>query len=251
MIQKDISLSNDHSEFDDNVFEDDSFCKKDDDQSFLLDNQLYKPTKRVDDRYHHPRSQSGSESFYYKPRSSKFQSSNKIPKLFDLPGTDAAYKSPTSFASQSGCSLHFSDTHTSNRNTWTTYDLRPKPIRNYCFFLIHQLLLRINYRFHENWTEKRVIEIESSWLELLKKICGNIHESLFLVHHRLYPLYFEFKTLLFILEIISTLWKSFNKNWTRQPRNKCHSSTLNSKTIWIISQLIPLIQIFPNKLCIV
>ena len=110
MIQNAISLSNDHSEFDDNVFEDDSFCKKD-------DNQLYKPTKGVDDHYHHPRSQSGSEKFYYKPRSSKFQSPNKFPKLFDLPGTDTAYKTPTSLASQSDCSLHFNHTQTSIRNT--------------------------------------------------------------------------------------------------------------------------------------
>ena len=49
MLQIDLHTSYDNSEFDDDVFDDDPFYNKDDDQSFRVDNDLYKSVRLDED----------------------------------------------------------------------------------------------------------------------------------------------------------------------------------------------------------
>ena len=70
-----------------------------------------------------------------KPRSSKFQSCNKLPEIFELPDTDTVYGSASSFAKQSSSSLLSNHLQTSNENTSTKYDLQPQSKKFYCLFI--------------------------------------------------------------------------------------------------------------------
>ena len=91
MVQIDLYFKYDKSEFDDNLFDDNPFCKNIDYQSIMFDNEVDKCVKWDDHQYHTSRSKSDSEIFHYKPRSSKNQSFNKFPELFDLPDTDIVH----------------------------------------------------------------------------------------------------------------------------------------------------------------
>ena len=55
--------------------------------------------------------------------------------------------------------------------------------------------------------------------------------------------YFDFSTLLFILEKNSTLWKLFFRNWNWKPQENYKYSVKKLKLIWSISKLVILIQI--------
>ena len=146
MIQRDLYTSYDNSEFVDIVFDDEPFCKNDDDQSTTFDNELYKGVNLDDNHYHTLRSKSVSKTLHYKPRKTKFQSLNKVPELIDLPKTNTVHDSPTSFAKQSNSSRCFNQSQTSNRNTRTKHDLRLLS-RKFCF-ASHHLPLRISNHFH-------------------------------------------------------------------------------------------------------
>ena len=122
MIQNHLYTSSDKSDFDDNVFDDNTIFNNDDDQSFKFDHQLNKAVNLFDNFYHFSRSKTDSETLHYKPRLSTFHSFNKHPEIFDLPNTDLVQDSLMSFANQSNSSLHFNQSQTSNRNTRTKYD---------------------------------------------------------------------------------------------------------------------------------
>ena len=94
IIQNDLYTSYDLSEFDDSVFDDDPLPNDNDDISIMFDNELYKSVNFDDDNYRPSRWKCDSEELYNIPRSSKFQSFNKFPELFDLPDTGTVCDSP-------------------------------------------------------------------------------------------------------------------------------------------------------------
>ena len=67
-------------------FEDGTLCNVIDEASIVFDNEIHKYVD-VDDFHHPSRSETDSENWSKKPRSSNFQSFNKLPELFDLPDT--------------------------------------------------------------------------------------------------------------------------------------------------------------------
>ena len=72
-------------------------------------------------------------------------------------------------------------------------------------FSFHDFLLRINNHFHVLRNKK----------SCPSKVFGNFHNITFLVHHRLYPLYFNSETSFFELERIprNLNWWVFSSNW--------------------------------------
>ena len=72
-----------------------------------------------------------SESFYQKPRTSKFQSFNKFSEKIDFSDTGTVYDFPLSFTEQSKSSEHFNQSQSSIRITRTNYHLRPQPRKNH------------------------------------------------------------------------------------------------------------------------
>ena len=69
MIQNDLYTSNDNSQFDDIVFDDDLFNHIDYNQSNMFDNELYCSASLIDDQYYLSAAKSDSEKIHYKPRS--------------------------------------------------------------------------------------------------------------------------------------------------------------------------------------
>ena len=82
MLQKGLFNSNDNSEFDEIVFDQDPISNTDDDQPIKVDIELYKPAKVDDNHYHHSRVKSDSENFYHKPKLSEFETFNIFPEFF-------------------------------------------------------------------------------------------------------------------------------------------------------------------------
>ena len=148
MIQEYQGTSYDNSDLGDNAFDDDLLCNDYDNTSIMFDKEEQKRVNSDDDNHHPARSKNDSERPYHKPRSSKFQSFNKFPEIFDLSGPCAVFVSPMSFADKSDSSLYFVQTHASNRNNRNLYDLGQQPWKNTVFSL-HQLPLRMNHHFHE------------------------------------------------------------------------------------------------------
>ena len=122
MIQTDLYNSYNILDFGDKIFNDDSFCNYNDDKLVKPDKKLYKSVNLVDNFYLPSRSKSDSEILQYKQRSSKFQVSDKVPEVLDLPDTHTAYDSPPFFANQSSCLLLFNQSEDSNRKTRTKND---------------------------------------------------------------------------------------------------------------------------------
>ena len=118
MIQNDLCVSYDNSEVDNNVFDDELFCNNEDDESYMFGTEIYRSVNVDDTLYPISGSKIDSQTSYYKPWSSKFQSFTKAPEIFDLPDTDTVLDSTMSFANQSNSSLNFNQSQASNRNTW-------------------------------------------------------------------------------------------------------------------------------------
>ena len=65
MIRKDLYISNDISELDVNVFDDDPFCNDDDDHSITFDNELYNSAILRNNQYHFSRSKNDSKNLRF------------------------------------------------------------------------------------------------------------------------------------------------------------------------------------------
>ena len=151
MVHNHLYTSNDTLELNDKICDDDPLCDDNDGIEICFDDGLYKSVNLVD--FHHPFwSESDSDFFCHKTRSSKLQSLKTFLQAFGLPDTCTVLDSTTSIADETNFLCVFSN------HKPPIVILEPIMIHDHnrektFVFFIHQLLLPIDNCFHETRSE--------------------------------------------------------------------------------------------------